>query len=235
MVEGKGVGRGGWYCRRVGGAVRTDRPRGGSGARSAPYASCRRGYPSPVRERGERGLPAELLVESEGVVVVALVGDLAVLDADEAHALELQRLVGGRGFGAPGPAVGAGELPLEGDAVGADDGLAGHPPFQVRYCTDEDLDHIVAGRGTPLLRGADGGVEVHRILGQEAGGLVGVVGIPGGHVAVDNGPGIVSRIGHVGHDAKQDEADITQGDTHCSFSWWFLRVLPVVPVCFSVG
>ena len=71
-------------------------------------------------------------------------------------------------------------------AVFADDGLAGHFPFQIGHSTDEHAHHIVARGDFALLWRAYRHVVKHRIVGQIRGGLVWIVLIPSGHVVLND-------------------------------------------------
>src|SRR4029078_3705970 len=89
--------------------------------------------------------PAKLLLEPVTVVVIALIDDLSVFDAHEGHAIEAEGFIRSGRVAAPGGRIGAGEGPLESDAIGGNDGVALHLPLQIRDGSYEDFEDVVAG------------------------------------------------------------------------------------------
>src|SRR5262245_66369337 len=74
--------------------------------------------------------PTQLLLEAEAVIVIALIDDLAVLDPNEGHPVEVEGLVRRRRVGPPRAGIVAGDGPFERDPLRGFDRLALHPTSQ---------------------------------------------------------------------------------------------------------
>src|SRR5262245_10565661 len=128
--------------------------------------------------------PTQLLLEAKAVIVIALIDDLAVLDPNEGHPVEVEGLVRRRRVGPPRAGIVAGEGPFKRDAIRGLNRLALHLPSEIGRRRHEQLDDLVARCVAAFLRFADGRVEIGDIIGHECSRGIGVVGVPSRQITV---------------------------------------------------
>ena len=156
-----------------------------------PRVTSLRRQASPDTANCNNPLPAQLLVKTEGVVVVMLRENFAVLEMHETNTLKAKGALSGWGLGTPGAGIGALELPFKGNVLSIDNRLAEHFPLQIRHRLHEHLNYLGLSVFAANLRCAHRGVEKLNVIRKILGRRIRIVGIPSLHIVMDHAEGIV--------------------------------------------